>query len=39
MIVVLAVLHYATLLGVPSGSAAARALPASYAAVAGLGWW
>ena len=40
VIVVLAVLHYATLLGVPSGSAAAWALPASYAAVAvaGLGW-
>src|ERR1035438_9144562 len=40
VIVVLAVLHYATLLGVPPGSAAAWALPASYAvvAVAGLGW-
>jgi amino acid transporter len=40
VIVVLAVLHYATLLGVPSGSPAAWALPASYAvvAVAGLGW-
>jgi len=39
-IVVLAVLHYATLLGVPPGSVAAWALPASYAAaaVAGLGW-
>ncbi|MGI8445703.1 MAG: APC family permease [Streptosporangiaceae bacterium] len=39
-IVVLAVLHYATLLGVPPGDAAAWALPASYAAVAvaGLGW-
>ena len=33
-------LHYATLLGVPPGSPAAWALPASYAAVAaaGLGW-
>jgi amino acid transporter len=40
VIVVLAVLHYATLLGVPSGSPAAWALPSSYAAVAagGLGW-
>jgi amino acid transporter len=40
VIVVLAVLHYATLLGVPSGSVAAWALPASYAVVAalGLGW-
>ena len=39
-IVVLAVLHYSTLLGVPPGSVAAWALPASYAvaAVAGLGW-
>jgi len=39
-IVVLAVLHYGTLLGVPPGSPAAWALPASYAAVAvpGLGW-
>ena len=39
-IVVLAVLHYATLLGVPPGSVAAWALPASYAAAAltGLGW-
>jgi amino acid transporter len=40
VIVVLAVLHYATLLGVPPGSPAAWALPASYAVVAvgGLGW-
>jgi amino acid transporter len=39
-IVVLAVEHYATLLGIPAGSAAAWALPACYAvaAVAGLGW-
>jgi amino acid transporter len=39
-IVVLATLHYATLLGVPAGAAAAWALPASYAGVAvtGLGW-
>ena len=39
-IVVLAVLHYGTLLGVPAGSAAAWALPASYAVIAvlGLGW-
>jgi amino acid transporter len=39
-IVVLAVLHYGTLLGVPAGATAAWALPASYAAVAviGLGW-
>jgi amino acid transporter len=39
-IVVLAALHYATLLGVPPGDPAAWALPASYAAVAaaGLGW-
>ena len=39
-IVVLAVLHYATLLGVAPGSLAAWALPASYAAAAaiGLGW-
>jgi amino acid transporter len=39
-IVVLAVLHYNTLLGVPSGSVAAWALPASYALVAaiGVGW-
>jgi amino acid transporter len=40
VIVVLAVLHYSTLLGVPGGSTAAWALPASYAVVAviGLGW-
>ena len=39
-IIVLAVQHYATLLGVPPGSVAAWALPASYAAAAltGLGW-
>ena len=39
-IVVLATLHYATLLGVPAGATAAWALPASYAAVAviGLAW-
>ena len=39
-IVVLAVLHYGILLGVPAGATAAWALPASYAAVAviGLGW-
>ena len=39
-IVVLAVQHYALLLGVPAGSPAAWALPAGYAAVAiiGLGW-
>jgi amino acid transporter len=39
-IVVLAVLHYSTLLGVPSGAVAAWALPASYALVAviGAGW-
>ena len=39
-IVVLAVWHYATLLGVPAGATAAWALPASYAAVAiiGLAW-
>jgi amino acid transporter len=39
-IVVLAVMHYGTLLGVPAGATAAWALPASYAAVAaiGLGW-
>jgi amino acid transporter len=39
-IVVLAVLHYGTLLGVPPGDAAAWMLPASYAVVAvtGLGW-
>ena len=39
-LVVLAVLHYNTLLGVPPGNPAAWALPASYAVVAagGLGW-
>jgi len=39
-IVVLAVLHYATLLGVSPGDPAAWALPASYPVVAviGLGW-
>jgi amino acid transporter len=39
-IAVLAVLHYATLLGVPAGSPAARILPACYAvaAVIGLAW-
>jgi hypothetical protein len=39
-IVVLAVLHYNTLLGVPPGAVAAWALPASYAVVAviGAGW-
>ena len=39
-IVVLAVLHYDTLLGVPPGSPAAWLLPAGYAvmAAAGLGW-
>jgi len=39
-IAVLAVLHYATLLGVQQGATAAWALPASYAAVAvaGLSW-
>jgi amino acid permease len=39
-IVVLATLHYATLLGVPAGATPAWALPASYAAViaAGLCW-
>jgi amino acid transporter len=39
-IVVLAVLHYGTLLGVPAGSPAAKLLPASYAvaAVIGLAW-
>jgi amino acid transporter len=39
-IVVLAVLHYDTLLGVPAGATAAWALSASYAAVAviGLAW-
>jgi amino acid transporter len=36
-IVVLAVLHYGTLLGVPAGATAAWALPASYAAVAVIG--
>jgi amino acid transporter len=36
-IVVLAVLHYAILLGVPSGSPAARLLPAGYALVAAIG--
>jgi len=37
---VLAVAHYATLLGVPAGATVAWALPASYAviAAAGLGW-
>ena len=39
-IVILATVHYATLLGVPAGATAAWALPASYAAVAviGLAW-
>ena len=39
-IVILAATHYDTLLGVPSGSTAAWALPASYAAIAviGLAW-
>jgi amino acid transporter len=39
-IIVLAVLHYGTLLGVGPGAVAAWALPASYAVVAaiGLGW-
>ncbi len=37
VIVVLAVQHYGTLLGVPPGSPAAWALPASYAAVAAAG--
>jgi hypothetical protein len=39
-IVVLALLHYNTLLGVPPGAVAAWALPASYAVVAviGAGW-
>jgi amino acid transporter len=39
-IVVLAVTHYATLLGVPPGDPAAWVLPASYGAVAvlGIGW-
>jgi amino acid transporter len=36
-IVVLAVMHYGTLLGVPAGATAAWALPASYAAVAVIG--
>ena len=36
-IVILATVHYATLLGVPPGDAAAWALPASYAAVAAAG--
>jgi hypothetical protein len=40
VIVVLAVLHYGTLLGVPPGSPAAWILPATYAvaAVTGLCW-
>ena len=40
VIAVLAIQHYATLLGVPPGSPAAWGLPASYAAVAvaGVGW-
>ena len=39
-LVVLAVLHYGTLLGVPAGATAAWALPASYAAAAvtGIAW-
>jgi hypothetical protein len=37
VIVVLAILHYGTLLGVAPGSPAAWALPASYAAVAAAG--
>jgi amino acid transporter len=37
VIVVLALLHYGTLLGVPAGSAAAWALPASYAVIAAIG--
>jgi hypothetical protein len=39
-IVVLAVAHYSTLLGVPAGDPAAWLLPASYAlaGAAGLGW-
>jgi amino acid transporter len=39
-IAVLAIQHYAILLGVPAGAVAAWALPAAYAAVAaaGLGW-
>jgi amino acid transporter len=36
-IVVLAVLHYGTLLGVPAGATAAWALPASYALIAAIG--
>ena len=36
-IVVLAVLHYDTLLGVPAGATAAWALPASYVMVAAIG--
>jgi amino acid transporter len=36
-IVVLAMLHYGTLLGVPAGATAAWALPASYAAAAATG--
>jgi amino acid transporter len=36
-IVVLAVLHYGALLGVPPGSTAAWGLPVSYAAAAGIG--
>jgi amino acid transporter len=36
-IVVLAVLHYGTLLGVPAGATAAWALPASYAVIAAIG--
>ena len=36
-IVILATVHYATLLGVPPGDAAAWALPASYAAAAAAG--
>jgi hypothetical protein len=35
---VLAVLHYATLLGVGAGNAAVWALPAGYAAMAVLGF-
>ena len=36
-IVLLAVLHYATLLGIPAGATAAWALPASYAVIAAIG--
>jgi amino acid transporter len=36
-IVILATAHYATLLGVPPGSTAAWALPASYAVIAAIG--